>query len=626
MLWSSTMRRAMPLLSLFPLLLLTGCFDRIFAPPDDPPPDCFDCCIDSECFPPELDPSRSLPPFAQAETPPPPLSGGTLLVDGDRAVVADPDRDAVHLVSLASGEPAGLVQTTELEPGDEPGRVIRGADAYFVALRSGDAVAQLDLDLAVTARYDVCSSPRGVAASETTLFVACLQGDLVTIDTLTGEVLERRDVGDDLRDVVVGGEYLYVSHFRSASVSVVPLAGDGTITEIDILPHEDFFRGGIDTPSVAYRMIEHEGRVVVLHQLASNETTVQISVSGGYGGFDCTPGIVQAGVTIIEGTAVMNTAALGNLVLPVDIAVDGTTDRVLIAAAGSRTDDPVGPGRFEGGARAPAVAEGFLSDFEISPSLLLGCGGGLSYDDGRRVTSVGYTDDGRAVALTRAPSELHVIGTDERVALPGADVYDVGHELFFGDSGAGIACASCHAEGSDDGLVWRFEGIGPRRTQFLRGGILGSEPFHWDGDMTDFRHLAREVFSGRMMGPELPDEYADALAAYIDGMPVPAHGDGVDPLAAERGRVIFESSETQCSLCHSGPRLSNPASFDVGTGGVFQVPSLVGVSLRAPYIHTGCADTLDDRFDPSCGGVAHGTVSHLAPDELDDLIAYLETI
>jgi hypothetical protein len=36
--------------------------------------------------------------------------------------------------------------------------------------------------------------------------------------------------------------------------------------------------------------------------------------------------------------------------------------------------------------------------------------------------------------------------------------------------------------------------------------------------------------------------------------------------------------------------------------------------------------TLRDRFDPACGGTEHGEVSHLTPAQLDDLIAYLESL
>ena len=43
--------------------------------------------------------------------------------------------------------------------------------------------------------------------------------------------------------------------------------------------------------------------------------------------------------------------------------------------------------------------------------------------------------------------------------------------------GVDLACASCHPEGHDDGQVWNFSALGPRRTQSLAGGIAGTEPF-----------------------------------------------------------------------------------------------------------------------------------------------------
>jgi hypothetical protein len=61
---------------------------------------------------------------------------------------------------------------------------------------------------------------------------------------------------------------------------------------------------------------------------------------------------------------------------------------------------------------------------------------------------------------------------------------------------------------------------------------------------------------------------------------------------------------------------------------MFQVPSLVGVSTRGPFMHDGCAKTLTDRFtDPTCGGGdKHGLTSPLTEAQLGDLIAYLNTI
>ena len=76
----------------------------------------------------------------------------------------------------------------------------------------------------------------------------------------------------------------------------------------------------------------------------------------------------------------------------------------------------------------------------------------------------------------------------------------------------GLACASCHPEGREDGHVWKFADFGSRRTQSIGGGLLGTEPFHWSGDMTDFKTLAHDVFTSRMSGPALSERHSSALA------------------------------------------------------------------------------------------------------------------
>lgn len=81
------------------------------------------------------------------------------------------------------------------------------------------------------------------------------------------------------------------------------------------------------------------------------------------------------------------------------------------------------------------------------------------------------------------------------------------------------------------------------------------------------------------------------------------------------------------ATCHSGPTLTNNVSIAVGTGSKLQVPSLVGVGMRAPLMHDGCAPTLMDRFDAACGGGdAHGKTSQLSDAQLEDLVAYMNTL
>src|SRR5262249_26625612 len=87
---------------------------------------------------------------------------------------------------------------------------------------------------------------------------------------------------------------------------------------------------------------------------------------------------------------------------------------------------------------------------------------------------------------TREPAalQLPVAASVFTIRLSPDSRLDTGHGIFHANSGAGLACASCHPEGGDDGRVWRFrlkDGTAvPRRTQNLRGGILATAPFHWD--------------------------------------------------------------------------------------------------------------------------------------------------
>jgi mono/diheme cytochrome c family protein len=225
---------------------------------------------------------------------------------------------------------------------------------------------------------------------------------------------------------------------------------------------------------------------------------------------------------------------------------------------------------------------------------------------------------------TREPATI-VFG--QRVLeLPGRSRKHTGYELFHLATIGGIACASCHPEGHEDGQVWTFAGSGSRRTQSINGGISGTEPFHWNGDMNDFAKLAHDVFNSRMTGPSLSEEHVTSLFHWIDKIPRLEAPPADDLAAVERGRTLFNDGEVGCASCHSGEKFTNSANVSVGTDGMFQVPSLVGVAWRAPYMHQGCAATLADRFGACGGGDAHGKTSQLTAEQRADLIVYLETL
>jgi cytochrome c peroxidase len=237
------------------------------------------------------------------------------------------------------------------------------------------------------------------------------------------------------------------------------------------------------------------------------------------------------------------------------------------------------------------------------------------------------------VVQSREPARIVVTslspqfgGDQQLIDLGGESMRDSGHEIFHRDAGGGIACASCHAEGGEDGHVWHFTRLGARRTQALHIGLEGTAPFHWGGDESDLDNLMTDVFVGRMGGVHQDPGRISALSRWLFALQPPTAPIAVDDSAVERGRELFMSVAVGCNECHSGSKLTNNKNVDVGTGAALQVPSLRGIAYRAPFMHDGCAATLRDRFTLGCGGASHGNTSQLSTESVDDLVAFLQTL
>lgn len=614
-------------------------------------------------------------PVISAQTTPPAISGGTLLIlaDGITAVAADSDRDRISVVNLADRKLLGQVA---LDPAAEPGRLVEDSRGQVhVVLRGSGELATLDIaKLSVRARAKVCDTPRGVAydAAADTLHVACMSGQLVSLNAATLELTRTVPVATDLRDVVVHDGRLLVTQFRAANL--LALGADGQVLAsyrpADIGARlalgKEQFTGNPGLHRFAARVVRRAvalpgGRTLLLHQRAMTDTVdvkgpddglVPVDENepvfdpgfapqgGGYGSGDSCQSIVQTAVSIVDEEGdVLQTRSLSGSVLPVDVAVskDG-----MVAVANAGVRDPRSPGRVPLGTRFDSVGSFFgpastVSMIDPQSSRLdeesygdIGdpCSFGGSLQAEGQPTAVAFTPDGTLVVQSREPAELRLHSADAEWAinLGGRSVADTGHDLFHRDSGGGIACGSCHAEGGDDAHTWDFHGFGLRRTQSLNIGLRDTAPFHWSGDMPSLDVLMGEVFVNRMGGVPQSEARVAALGDWIFAQHAPVAIRAADDPAVAHGKSLFESETVGCGKCHNGAKLTNNKSEDVGTGGVFQVPSLVGIAYRAPFIHTGCAPTLRERFDPNCGGDKHGNTLQLAPNELDDLIAYLESL
>ena len=126
------------------------------------------------------------------------------------------------------------------------------------------------------------------------------------------------------------------------------------------------------------------------------------------------------------------------------------------------------------------------------------------------------------------------------------------------------------------------------------------------------------------MGGGVPNpQQIKVLERFIDSLPALPARANLDAERSQNGQSLFTSKG--CTTCHSGAHYTNNTTTDVGTGSAFQVPQLVNIGYRVPVMHDGCAKTLLDRFDPSCGGDSHGA-QDLTDAEKQDLAEYLESL
>ncbi|RZL86801.1 MAG: hypothetical protein EOP73_31485, partial [Variovorax sp.] len=203
-----------------------------------------------------------------------------------------------------------------------------------------------------------------------------------------------------------------------------------------------------------------------------------------------------------------------------------------------------------------------------------------------------------------------------------------------------MSCASCHADGGDDGMVWDFtqRGEGLRRTISLQGRAgLGRGRVHWTAnfdELQDFENDIRSAFGGTGFLSDR-DFWAtsdplgapksgrsrdlDDLAAYMSSLS--RHGrsperqaDGSLTVEALRGRQLFDT--LQCATCHAGAMRKDGLRHDVGTvqassgkgskqalaGVGFHTPPLQGLWAAPSFFHNGQAATLQDVFASGHGG------------------------
>lgn len=219
-----------------------------------------------------------------------------------------------------------------------------------------------------------------------------------------------------------------------------------------------------------------------------------------------------------------------------------------------------------------------------------------------------------------------------------------------------ISCASCHPDGQPDGKTWHNpEGL--RNTQSL-AGMAWTHPIHWSADRDEVQDFEHTIRGPLMQGKGLArgriyesldkpnkglSEALDAMAAYSnthDFTLSPYAKNGLSP-AAQRGRQLFFSKQTQCATCHSGPFLTDSVPsksitrHNVGTavdnpgekmGPEYDTPTLLGIYRTAPYLSHGKAETLEEVLTTYNHNDQHGKTSQLSKQERADLVEFLKAL
>jgi len=558
----------------------------------------------------------------------------TLAVWNGWIAVACPDNDRVDLIPVDGQRSRQLIT---LPYGSRPFGVAGGGDTLYVSLQTAGALAQLTVDSTGTARLahmaDVVPDARGVSAlpdgrvAVTRWRSPGTQGEVAVYDPVSDAVTVTPLLYDDRvpSDGRSGGVPSYLEQVvvspdgRSAIVpSLIANFGDGGFRNGRALTFETTLRGlasFVVLPAATERLTSR-----VQFDDRGFAAAAAFSPRGDYGFF------AMRGNRTVERLDLLDSSAAGTLIdtghAPDGLVVTSDGRFLLVNASLERELTVYDLDRVE--QQATPVDRIPLLDVEPLPDPVL---------RGKRL----FNDS-----------------MDPRLARSGY-----------------IACAHCHLDGDSDHRTWDFSdrGEGLRNTISLLGRAGGDGPLHWSAnfdEVQDFEHDIRAAFGGTGLLPDatfhadghdqslgaskagLSDDL-DALAAYVASLETWPRSpwrlpDGSLTAAGARGRALFESNDSGCTTCHSGPHLTDsafapggrqPNLHDVGTlgpgsgkrlGGALpgiDTPTLFGLWMSQPYLHDGSAPDLRAVLRDRNSGDRHGKTTQLSETQLGDLVEYL---
>jgi YVTN family beta-propeller protein len=568
-------------------------------------------------------------------------------VAGDQIAVVDGDENVLAIIDATARK---LVRRVDM-PG-KPQCVTWLGESNRIAVTIYDADAVHIVDAAsgdVTAKINVGDEPYGLVtdlAGQRMWVTLDYPGEIVEVDVASQRVSRRLQVEPFLRGIALSPseDKLFVTGYHTSRLHETNIGEWRVVSKWDGQPSDNLCRSVVVNPKGTKAYLSHiRSRTHVIH--ARGAIVPFLSVCD----LNANAEVRRRGIAMDTYNGVYVTSN------PWESAVSPDGSKLVTIYAG--TDDMNVSEILDDGYR------------EIKRQSIV--------QVGKNPRAVRFARDGTSLYIYQAVDfavGVYDAATMKRTASVSlgsptrSPEYRRGKELFNSakppmSNARWVSCSSCHPDGQADGRTWQNpEGL--RRTPSL-AGLAHTHPLHWSADrdeVQDFEYTIRGplmggkgLFSGKIKPKEghnaveleelltgkSPD--LDALSAYANsfGFTLSPHAAGPGQLtpAAERGKQIFFSNQTQCATCHSGPyftdsRLQKPYNVhDVGTGDPddkmgprYDTPTLLGTYRNRAWLHIGKAATLDELLTKYNPRDQHGKTNHLSPSERADLIEFLRSL
>ena len=257
-------------------------------------------------------------------------------------------------------------------------------------------------------------------------------------------------------------------------------------------------------------------------------------------------------------------------------------------------------------------------------------------------------DQTQVAVATYFAGQVLLIGTNGATAStitlgaqPAEDTLRRGERLFHDANGSyqrWVSCVTCHPGARADGMNWDMmnDGFGnPKNTKSLLYATH-TEPAMWTGIRANAMVGVQAGFKFIEFQAHPQQDYDDIynFLAALEPEPSPYWVNGKLTPDAVQGKAIFESSEARCLHCHRPDYYyAHTNKYDVATRHEYDwsqnditgyvPPPLYELWRTAPYLHDGSAQTIRDVLTTFNADDKHGKTSHLSPNQIDQLAAYL---